>query len=97
MSQKLSVNNFKWVKDISKFDESFIKSQDKSEYVIYVRNLKQALNHELVFIILKSSSQKNCWLQKWKKTQTQLNKPVHLFLPILELNKIVCMSFGMIT
>ena len=26
MSQKLPVNNIKWVKDISKFDESFIKS-----------------------------------------------------------------------
>ena len=26
MSQKLSVKNFKWVKDISEFDESFIES-----------------------------------------------------------------------
>ena len=26
MSQKLPVKNFKWVKDISKFDESFIES-----------------------------------------------------------------------
>ena len=26
MSQKLSVNDFKWVKNLSKFDESFIKS-----------------------------------------------------------------------
>ena len=25
MSQKLPVNNFKWVEDISEFDESFIK------------------------------------------------------------------------
>ena len=95
-SQKLPVNNFKWVKDISKFDESFIKSymeesnigyflevdvqypeklhdlhndlpylpqrmkiekienlvtylHDKTEYVIHIRNLKQARNHGLVF------------------------------------------------
>ena len=26
MSQKLPLNNFKWIKDISKFHESFIKS-----------------------------------------------------------------------
>ena len=29
MSQKLPVKNFKWVKDISKFDESFIKSYNE--------------------------------------------------------------------
>ena len=29
MSQKLHVKNFKWVKDISKFDESFIKSYNE--------------------------------------------------------------------
>ena len=91
MSQKLPVNNFKWVKDISKFDESFTESynkdidkryflevdgqyheklhdlhnglpflpermkikkveklvadlHDKTEYVAYIRNLKQALH-----------------------------------------------------
>ena len=29
MSQKLPVNNFKWVKDIFKFEESFIKSYNE--------------------------------------------------------------------
>ena len=29
MSQKLPAKNFKWIKDISKFDESFIKSCDE--------------------------------------------------------------------
>ena len=29
MSQKLRVNDFKWVEDISKFDGSFIKSYNK--------------------------------------------------------------------
>ena len=94
MSQKLSVNGLKWVKDLSKFNELFIKSYNeesdvrnfffwcsiawkfkwswywfndftcknenwkkkkrknlitdlygKTEYVIHIRNLKQALNH----------------------------------------------------
>ena len=98
MSQKLSVNGLKWVKDLSKFNELFIKSYNeesdvrnflkvdvqqpenlndldidlmilharmkiekkkkkknlitdlygKTEYVIHIRNLKQALNHGLV-------------------------------------------------
>ena len=95
MSQKLPVNNFKWVKDISKFGESFLKINneesdkgcflevnvqypeklhelqndspflpkrmtieevkkfvpnldDKTEYVIHIRNLEQTLNHGLV-------------------------------------------------
>ena len=30
MSQKLSVNGFKWVKKLCKFDESFIKSYDEN-------------------------------------------------------------------
>ena len=59
MLQKLpaTVKNFKWVKDISKFDESFIKSYEESdkgylisisEYLISKSNLQQTLNHELV-------------------------------------------------
>ena len=59
MSQKLpaTVKNFKWVKDISKFDESFIKSYEESdkgylislsEYLISKSNLQQTLNNELV-------------------------------------------------
>ena len=30
MSQKLSVGGFKWVKDLSKLNESFIKNYDKN-------------------------------------------------------------------
>ena len=95
MSQKLPVNNFKWVEDISEVHESFIKSyngesdegcflelniqypenvhnlqtdlpflpermkiekveklvanlHDKTGYIIYLRNSKQALSHGLV-------------------------------------------------
>ena len=92
MSQKLPVNNFDWMKDISQFNEGFLKNynvesderhffevddhilknymnfimiyhfllermkskksksllliwMEKTEYVIHIRNLKQALNH----------------------------------------------------
>ena len=95
MLQKLPVNNLKWIEDLSKFDEGFIKSynekskkgyflkvhaeypkklhelhndlpflpermniekveklvanlHDNNKYVIPIRNLKQALNHQLV-------------------------------------------------
>ena len=94
MSQKLPVNGFKWVKNLSKFNEDFMKKydensntvyflesvieypktlfnshkelpflperkkvekveklicsiEDKEKYVIHIRPLKQALNHEL--------------------------------------------------
>ena len=39
MSQKLPVNGFKWVKDLSKFNESFIKNYDENsdkEYLLEV-------------------------------------------------------------
>ena len=95
MSLKLPVSNFEWIKDVSQFNEDFIKNykeeideryflevdvqypeklhklhndlpllpermkivkveklvtnlHDKTEHVIYIRNLKQVLNHELV-------------------------------------------------
>ena len=53
MSQKLSINSFKWVKDISKFDESLTKSyneaRDKGYFlkadVQYPKNLLNLHNH----------------------------------------------------
>ena len=30
MSQKLDVNGFKWVKELSKFDERFVKGYDEN-------------------------------------------------------------------
>ena len=35
MSQKLPVNGFKWVKDLSKFDELFIKNYDQNSIKEY--------------------------------------------------------------
>ena len=49
-SQELPVNNFEQIKDTSQFNELFEKVEklvaylhDKIEYVIYIKNLKQAL------------------------------------------------------
>ena len=36
MSQKLPVDGFKWVKDLSKFNESFIKNYDENSYKGYI-------------------------------------------------------------
>ena len=33
---------------LEKFEKHFANLHDKNKYVIYIRNLKQALNHELV-------------------------------------------------
>ena len=109
MSQKLPVNGFEWVEDISEFDKSFIKSyneesdegyflevdgqytgklhdlhndlpflsermkvkkvenlitnlDDKTEYVIHIINLKQALNSGLVFRVIKFNQK--AWLKR---------------------------------
>ena len=62
MSQKLPVNDFKWVEETSPFNKDFIKiyNEDnniekllaklhvKEEHVIHITDLKQALNRELV-------------------------------------------------
>ena len=39
MSQKLPVNNFKWVEDTSKINEEFIKSYNENNKMIYVLNI----------------------------------------------------------
>ena len=123
MSQKLPAKNFKWIKDISKFDESFIKScneesdkgyflevdiqypeklhdfhkdlsflpermkiekveklvanlHDKTEYVIHIRSLKHALNHELVLKKLHRivKFKQKFWLKSYIDMNTDLRK-----------------------
>ena len=49
MSQKLSVDGFKWIKDLSKFNESFIKNYDESSdqgniFKVDVKYPKKLLN-----------------------------------------------------
>ena len=67
MSQKLPVNNFKWVKDIYKFDESFTKSyneeSDKGYFlevdIQYPQNLHKTQN-DLLFLPERMKSRENC-------------------------------------
>ena len=35
MSQKLPTNGFKWVEDLSQFNEDFIKKYDENSYILY--------------------------------------------------------------
>ena len=57
MSQKLPVNGFKWVKNVSKFDENFIKNYDEDSdkgYILevdveYPKNLHD-LHSDLPFL-----------------------------------------------
>ena len=123
MSQNSPVNNFKWVKKCSEFDESFMKNyneesnkgyffevdvqylenlhnlhndlpfshermrfrkcrklvanlHDKTEYVIHIRNLKQALNRGLVFKkvhrVIKFNQK--AWLKPYIDMNTELKK-----------------------
>ena len=52
MSQKLPVNNFKWIEDVSKFNKDFIKSyNDESEEVRKNIFLKLKLNIVKIYII----------------------------------------------
>ena len=58
MSQKLSVNSFKWVEDISRFNEDFIKSYNDNNYeryffevdIQYPKNLHN-LRNDLLFCL----------------------------------------------
>ena len=124
MTQKLSVNDLKWVEDISEFDESFTKGYNgeidggyflkvniqypenlhktqndlpflpermkiekgeklvvnlhvKTEYVIHIRNLKQALNYGLALKMVHRAIKFNqkVWLKPYMaKTLCYLHK-----------------------
>ena len=78
MSQKLPINNFKWVKDLIKFNESFTKNYDKysnKRYILevdveYPKNLHK-LHSNLPFLpermkINKCSKLVNTMLDKKK-------------------------------
>ena len=123
MSQKLPINGFKWVKELSKFNESFIKGydensdkenflevdveypkklfnlhkdlpflperkknekcnkhvcdmQDKENYVVHIRALKQALNHGLILKKVHKVIQfmQEEWLKPYIDMNTKLKK-----------------------
>ena len=72
MSQKLPVNGLKWAKNLSKFNEDFIKKM----YVIHIRALKQALNHGLKLKEVHRVIQFNqkAWLKPYIDKNTDLRK-----------------------
>ena len=82
MSPKLPLNDFKWVKKLSKFDESFIKSYDENSDqgyfpevdVVHIRALKQALNHGLILKKLQRVIQFNqeAWFKPYIDMNTKL-------------------------
>ena len=110
MSQELPVNEFKWEKYASKFNEDFIKNYDKDleyrknlhdlhsdllflpkgmktkkclcnlydkeNYVIHIRNLKQALDHGSALKKVHKVIQFNqeAWLKEYVDMNTKLRK-----------------------
>ena len=61
MSQKLPINGFKWVEDLSEFDEGFIKSHNeisKERYLLEVDadyyKKKNELHNDLPFLLEKN-------------------------------------------
>ena len=61
---------------IEKFKKLAANKHDKTEYVIHIRNLKQALNHGLVLkkvhkVII---SNQNTWLKPYIDINTDLRK-----------------------
>ena len=73
MSQKLPVNNFEWIEYTFQF---------KTEYVIHIKNLKQALNHGLVLKkvhrVIKFNQ--NAWLKPYIDMNTDVRKKQKMIL-----------------
>ena len=85
MSQKLSVNDFKWVEETSQFNEDFIKSyNDDSDEGIFLKLMFNILKICITFTIIYPF-----WLKEWKfkKFKNQLPKKMER-APIL-MNKLV--------
>ena len=50
MSQKLPVNGFKWVEDLSEFDEGFIKNYNEKSDEVYFHNIqKNCMNFIMIY------------------------------------------------
>ena len=58
--------------NIEKVEKLLVNLHDKIEYVIYIKNLKQALNHRLV--MKKFHRVINCNQNAWLKPYVAMNK-----------------------
>ena len=63
MSQKLSVNNFEWIKDLSLFNEDFIKNYNEESKDVFSKLIFNILEHCLKFIMIYHFYQKECKLK----------------------------------
>ena len=66
MSQKLSVNNFEWIKDLSLFNEDFIKNYNEESKDVFSKLIFNILEHCLKFIMIYHFYQKECKLKLLK-------------------------------
>ena len=54
MSQKLPVNNFKWVEDVSRINEEFIKNynENSSKGLFYYKEMLNILKNYMIYIVI---------------------------------------------
>ena len=67
---------------IEKFEKLAADLHDKSEYIIHIRNLKQALNHGLVLkkVHIVITFNQNAWLKPYIDMKTDLQKNQKMIL-----------------
>ena len=67
---------------IEKFEKLAADLHDKSEYIIHIRNLKQALNHGLVLkkVHVVITFNQNAWLKPYIDMKTDLEKNQKMIL-----------------
>ena len=66
---------------IEKLKKLVVNLHDKTEYIIYIRNLKLALNHEIVLKRFHGAIKfnQNGWLKPYNDVSTELKKAKHGF------------------
>ena len=67
---------------IEKFEKLAADLHDKSEYIIHIRNLKQALNHGLVLkkVHIVITFNQNAWIKPYIDMKTDLEKNQKMIL-----------------
>ena len=67
---------------IEKFEKLAADLHDKSEYIIHIRNLKQALNHGLVLkkVHIVITFNQNAWLKPYIDMKTEIEKNQKMIL-----------------
>ena len=85
MTEKLPVRGFRWMDDISKIDEDFVKVYNKNDnkgyilkknYIVHINVLKQALDHGLKLrkVHRVIEFEQEAWLKEYIDVNTELRK-----------------------